>query len=167
MSKTYLVIVFIAFIFPPGLTMADDYFPLLCRGGEGIRVLTSVTIPLNVIGDVKNSVNATIYFTKNPTRAGTSGERLEKGSCAWLDRILSSSEPQKIVIDSKEAPVAIPSVSIVGSSDHTTKEPATVETILNLLYYPDRILRFNVRSQSNAGGSFLSIDPSSVITVVK
>lgn len=62
-------------------------FRMMCRG------------PLEVVAKVEQiNFGPVAIFKKNATSSGAQGERLAKGTCAWLDRRISTAEPDKLML---------------------------------------------------------------------
>ena len=65
-------------IVPSRLEAAPKSYPMVCRGGSG------------TLGYSGNGLTAMFYFRKAP---GRSGNGLNPGECAWMDRAVGAAEP--------------------------------------------------------------------------
>jgi|GEM_PF-5785816 len=80
--------------FPSGIT--NTYWPLICKGGPGLDVINTFSLT-NREGTGPASLSLEMHFKKSRISAGTNGASLAPGECAWVDRPLSSTEPNQVV----------------------------------------------------------------------
>jgi hypothetical protein len=68
-------------------------YPLNCRGGSPLTFDT-----LAPPSDTGTVVRLAVTFAPSPVAAGTEGQGLRPGTCAWMDRPVSDAEPRRLVI---------------------------------------------------------------------
>ena len=64
-------------------------FMLACRGPLDYRISWEVGAPPSEV----DNITTDWVFNANPEPAGATGESLQRGSCAWEDRVVYNTEP--------------------------------------------------------------------------
>jgi hypothetical protein len=68
-------------------------FQLRCRGGAGYEFRS---LGFRQVGQQQLRMAVAFVFASGGAAAGTKGEGLQPGTCAWVDRPLNSSEPKEV-----------------------------------------------------------------------
>lgn len=68
-------------------------FQLRCRGGAGYEFRS---LGFRQVGQQQLRMAVALVFAPGGAAAGTKGEGLQPGTCAWVDRPLNSSEPREV-----------------------------------------------------------------------
>lgn len=123
-------------------------FKMLCRG------------PLEIVNRYPGVILGPIaIFKKNPTSSGADGERLNRGSCAWLDRRISTNEPNKLLIGvgSREtsAPWSFEYLYFLIMRDHNKQK--IVRERLDYLTRSNYVVEFDVIQNTSESVPFFAI----------
>jgi hypothetical protein len=71
------------------VAMAESY-PLICRGGPGMRIMTAHDVP----DGVRTGDNSMTVFFRSARAAGNPGP----GECVWMDRTFRPGEPESFAL---------------------------------------------------------------------
>jgi len=86
-TRSILALSMTALCFIATLAAEPQSFPLVCRGGPGMRTMAHA-------GNTEHTFNILgLFFTPGSRRAGPKGKDLQPGQCSWVDRGFREGEP--------------------------------------------------------------------------
>lgn len=126
----------------PSPTRAQEFFPLLCRGGGAVTIDNHADFRLD-----HGTMFATfkLRFEHGMRPAGARGKGLAPGTCAWLDRGMRAEEGREIHIHGRSLPASFRVSFLSTNSVADGPGPVRIITPLDDLTDEDEVLQFSAR----------------------